>query len=298
MCFMNLYILQAQINTTEPSESKQRQVKEYDSLNNFLGEDAMQYIGQTLYLKGKSEGLRKYGYDDFIKGMEGSSGKENVYKCCDGYNSSYDSLNKRYFNVLDVIEKKDSFGTEFYLKLEDQKSSDILFFDYSSRYSSSFPFITVGFFEKNKELLKGKSFIFKKGILDGLTDIDTGNPISIKLGQKWDYIDLTIEQDYFTLSAILENDKGEKITFSYNSIYGENTKGVFEADDAERYIRDYGIEAFNEMLNGSVLIGFTEEMVKDTWGKPDSINRASYGDQWVYGSKYLYFKNGKLESFN
>lgn len=73
---------------------------------------------------------------------------------------------------------------------------------------------------------------------------------------------------------------------------------MFEADDAERYIRDYGIEAFNEILNGSVLIGFTEEMVKDTWGKPDIINRASYGDQWVYGSQYLYFKNGKLESFN
>ncbi|MFD0931295.1 hypothetical protein ACFQ0R_01655 [Psychroflexus salinarum] len=294
--FTNL--LQAQINTTKVSESKPHPTKEYDSLKNFLGEDAMQYKGQTLYLKGKSESLREYGYDNFIKKMENGSNKENIYKCCDGYNSSYDSLNKRYFTVIDVIEKPDSYGTEFYLKLENQKSNEILFFDYSSRYSSSFPFITVGYFEKNKELLKGESFIFRKGILDGLNDIDTGNLITNELGQKWDYVDLTIEQKYYTLSVILENDKEEKITFSFSSIYGENARGVFEAEDAERYIRDYGIEAFNKMLNGKVLIGFTEEMVVDTWGKPESINRASYGDQWVYDGQYLYFKDGKLESFN
>lgn len=288
-----------QISTTEVSENRENKMTEpYDSLQNFLAKDAYKYIGQDLYLKGKPESLRKYGYDNFIKKMEKTSNNENIYKCCDGNNSSYDSLKKRYFNVIDVIKKPNSFGTEFYLKLIDKKSNDTLYFDYDSRFKSSFPFITVGFFEKKKEFLKGKSFIFSDGKINDTYDISTGKPITYKLGQKWNYVDLTIEQKYFTLSAILENEDGEKITFSYNSLYGENSRGVFETENAEKYIKDYGIDTFNKMLNGKVLIGFTESMVIDTWGKPNKINRASYGDQWVYDGQYLYFENGKLKSFN
>ena len=51
-------------------------------------------------------------------------------------------------------------------------------------------------------------------------------------------------------------------------------------------------------MGGKVVIGFTEEMVLLSWGVPKDINRASYGDQWVYDEQYLYFENGKLKSFN
>jgi len=288
-----------QISTTKVAEKDEKKViKPYDSLQNFLAEDAYKYIGQDLYLKGKPESLREYGYDNFIKEMDKGSGKGNIYKCCDGYNSSYDALNKKYFNVLDVIEKQNSFGSEFYLKLKDKESKDILYFEYNSKFESSFPFITVGFFEKNKERLKGKSFILADGKINNANDINTGKPITYKLGQTWKYVDLTIEEEYYTLSAILENDEGEKITFSYNSIFGENSRGVFQKENADKYIKDYGIDTFTKMLNGKVLVGFTEKMVVDTWGKPEKINRASYGDQWVYDGQYLYFENGKLKSFN
>ena len=288
-----------QISTTKVAEKDEKKITiPYDSLQNFLAKDAYGYIGQDLYLKGKPESLRKYGYENFIKEMENDSNKENIYKCCDGYNSSYDALNKKYFNVLDVVEKQNSMGSKFYLKLKEKESNDILYFEYNSRFESSFPFIVVGFFEKNKERLKGKSFIIADGKINDANDINTGKPITYKLGQTWKYVDLTIEEKYYTLSVILENDEGEKITFSYNSIYGENARGVFEKENADNYIKDYGIETFTKMLNGNVLVGFTEKMVIDTWGKPEKINRASYGDQWVYNGQYLYFENGKLKSFN
>jgi hypothetical protein len=288
-----------QISTTEVVNNQEKKTTEpYDSLQNFLSENANKYIGQELYLKGKSESLRKYGYNNFLIKMGETSNKENIYKCCDGYNSSYDSLNKRYFSVLDVIKKTKNYGTKFYLKLKDKKSNDILYFDYDSRFESSFPFITVGFFEKKKGFLKGTSFIFGDGKINNMNDITTGKPINYKLGQEWKYVELTIEQKYYTLSAIIENEYAEKIAFSYNSLYGENSRGVFELENAEKYIEDYDIDTFNEMLNGKVLVGFTEKMVINTWGKPNKINRASYGDQWVYDGQYLYFENGKLKSFN
>lgn len=52
------------------------------------------------------------------------------------------------------------------------------------------------------------------------------------------------------------------------------------------------------MLKHKFLIGWTKQMCIEALGKPDKINKTSsiYGnsEQWVYGSTYLYFDNGKL----
>lgn len=52
-----------------------------------------------------------------------------------------------------------------------------------------------------------------------------------------------------------------------------------------------------------IRVGMTEDQARCSWGHPSKINRASYGDQWVYSdaigsARYLYFKGGLLESFN
>jgi len=52
------------------------------------------------------------------------------------------------------------------------------------------------------------------------------------------------------------------------------------------------------ILEGKVVIGFTEEMVLLSWGEPKKINKTSYNEQWVYDGQYLYFENGILKSFN
>jgi len=45
----------------------------------------------------------------------------------------------------------------------------------------------------------------------------------------------------------------------------------------------------------------TRKQASLSWGEPDKINKSvgSWGvkEQWVYGNQYLYFTNGKLDSF-
>ena len=65
--FLIIQFSYGQITTTKVAKKKSPiSTKAYDSLNNFLGKDVYKYIGQDLYLKGKSERFRKYGYDNFV----------------------------------------------------------------------------------------------------------------------------------------------------------------------------------------------------------------------------------------
>ena len=66
-------------------------------------------------------------------------------------------------------------------------------------------------------------------------------------------------------------------------------------------IKKYGKVTGEKILKGLILLGMTTEMVKDSWGEPKNINRSvgcwGVHEQWRYGSKYLYFENGKLKSW-
>lgn len=65
-------------------------------------------------------------------------------------------------------------------------------------------------------------------------------------------------------------------------------------------------EVFKEyILEGSVSIGMTTEMVLASWGEPDDINRTvsvgTVSEQWIYGeipnSIYIYFTDGIMTAF-
>jgi uncharacterized protein YgiM (DUF1202 family) len=61
----------------------------------------------------------------------------------------------------------------------------------------------------------------------------------------------------------------------------------------------------NNIIEGTVSIGMTREMVIASWGEPGDINRtvtgSSVSEQWVYGTipnqQYLYFENGLMTTF-
>lgn len=52
------------------------------------------------------------------------------------------------------------------------------------------------------------------------------------------------------------------------------------------------------MRSGYLYIGWSKEKCKMAWGEPEKINktitRSHVDEQWVYGSSYLYFTDGKL----
>lgn len=297
-----------QITTTKVApKTDQIDNTPYDSLENFLGKNVFKYLGQELYLKGKAESLRKYGYEGFSKDytQERSLNQSNVYKCCDSYNSKYDELTGKYFKVLEIImhpkakEGDYLYETKSYLKLQEKESSDLVYFEYDSKFEHAFPFIVVGFFDKQKQAVVGRQFVFADMVLESSTDIQTGKIVTTTTGQKWKCTDLTIEEKYYSLSLVIENPVGEKTTISHEAVFGKRSYGrAYTSAQADNYRKKFGLENFDRILKGKVKIGMTKEMCKLSWGEPKSVNETITSgkkyEQWVYSDNYLYFDNSVL----
>ena len=132
----------------------------YDSTANFLGKNAMGYTGQELYLKGLDKSSQSFGYSGFIlkykKDDDLLNDEKNIYKPNDNYNSRYEDLAGKYFHVIEVIrhpksktEGKD-YSDEFYLKLQELSSGDIMYYKYNAESEYTFPFIVKGFSKSRK----------------------------------------------------------------------------------------------------------------------------------------------------
>ena len=64
----------------------------------------------------------------------------------------------------------------------------------------------------------------------------------------------------------------------------------------------YGNQVVDNIINNKFWVGMTDEMAIYSLGKANSINRSVYSDnkvreQWVYDTAYLYFVDGKLQSY-
>ena len=308
-----------QITTTKVApKTDQSENTPYDSTENFLGKNVYKYLGQEFYLNGKAESLRKYGYDgfclDYSKDIRALS---NTYKPIMPENESYikydlgggktqyDIIVGKYFKVLEIFkhpkaaESEYLYAKKFYLKLQEKISGDILYYEYDSEFQFSFPFIVNGFFEKQKQMVVGKEFVFADNLVESSTDIETGKVITTKTGQKWKCIDFTIEEKYYNLSLIIQNSLGEKTDISHESVFGKWSKGTaYTAKESDNYRKKFGSENFDKILQGKTKIGMTKEMCRLSWGEPKSINETitsgKKSEQWVYSENYLYFDNGIL----
>lgn len=295
----------AQISMTKVAEEQKNiKIESYDGLKNFLGTDFMKYKGQELYLLPKSKELRKFGYENFIKNTKQSIyNSSNIYKCCDGYNSKYKDLQGKYFIVEDVIPDTTSYGRNAFLKLKIKDTNEIVYFNYDSEYMHSFPFIVTKFYEKQKEIFINKTVVLrpfpKINSMQQIKnlDIDTGKEIPIKAGEQFTCLDITIHANTYELSLLLKNTSGEKFLFPMYSRFLD-VQRIFTLEEAEDYKKKFGEENWQTILHEEIKIGFTEEMVTVSWGKPKKINRTSYGDQWIYAEQYLYFENKILKAFN
>lgn len=278
----------------------------YDSTQNFLGKAVNKYVGQELYLKGKADGLRNYGYEGFVLDYkeDGLLNDKNVYKCCESYHSKYAELVGKYFKVLEVIkhpkaaESEYLYGKKSFLKLQEKESKDIVYYEYDSEFEHSFPFIVVGYFTKLKQTQIGKKFVVRgrNWLSSGtMTEMNTGMPVSnFEAGNIWKCIDVTIEEKYYTLSLVIQNDKGEQIPLGVDN--SEKDYWVFELTQAEKLKKKFGAENWQKIIDGKVKIGMTKEMCLLAWGKPKKINETitagKKSEQWVYSDNYIYLTNG------
>jgi hypothetical protein len=297
--------LQAQITMTPVAPEKETEIAPYDSLVNFLGIDYNKYIGQELYLIPKAESLREYGYRDLVKSPSGpTSGKTNVYECCDSYNTKYESVEGKYFIVEDVHEdSKSKYSPYRYLKLKRKDNNDEVYFKYNPESKHSFPFLVVGFFEKQKSLLVGKEILLRPfPEIEGLNqkkaiDINSGEEVNLTSREYYECIELTIDMKYYEPALVLRGSEEQTFMFALGNRFLDK-KRIFTKEEAEYYTAKFGEENWSKVLDEVVVIGFTEEMARMSWGEPKKINRSSSGDQWVYDGQYIYFENGKMRGFN
>ncbi len=230
--------------------------------------------------------------------------KTNTFKCCDSYNSKYEDLQGRYFSVLDALDDpKSSYSSDAYLKLKMNDTGEEVYYKYNKKYEHTFPFLVVGFFEKQKEIFVDQDLLIRpfpkmEGLNQKTTnDITTGEEIEFIKGEYVKCIDITIDEKYYNLSLLLVNAKGQQFLFDLNSRF-LNICRIYTKQEAELLSKKFGEGNWQTIRDEEIKVGFTEEMIKVSWGEPDKINRSSYGDQWVYGNQYLYFENGKLKSYN
>lgn len=301
----------SQIKTLNINKSTIDTIKVYDGSVNFLGKDVKKYINEYLYVKPLIPDLRKYGYHGFLHDFKRIGFKKNTFKCCDGVGSKYDELAGKYFKVIDIVEKKDentlkSYNLDLsekkiYLKLEERENKDTLYFEYNENYETSFPFIAVKYFEKQKNEYVGKEYFFRKNYIEGKTDIETGKTINIDNNVFWKCIDLIIDENHYDFKYIFESLKGEKISID-QTFLEEDFSGIFLKSEVEELKKIFGNDNFKLIFEGKVKIGMTKEMCKKSWGIPNSVNKTNLKgtltEQWVYGSKrYLYFENSILTAF-
>jgi hypothetical protein len=293
----------SQITMTNISNEKAKTILPYDGLINFLGSDYAKYKGQELYLIPLKEGLRNFGYEGFLIDYNKSSlEKSNQFRCCGIMYSKYEDLAEQYFIVEDIIEPT-SINRDVFLKLKTKKTGETVYYKYDIKYTHKFPFLVVDYYNKQKAFFVGKEILVRDWKKTGNAnekkniEVDSGNEITIEKGKYLKCLDLTIEKKYYQLSLLLQNEKGEKFAFP---LYARdlNIKRILTKDEAENYRLKFGEENWKNILDETVKVGFTEEMTKVCLGEPDKINHTSNGDQWIYGSKFFYFMNGKMTSFN
>jgi hypothetical protein len=296
----------SQTTTTKITE-QQKPNYLYDSTLNYLGENSDGYIGQDLYVKGLPEDLRKFGYNGFVIDYkkEGKLDNSNVFKCCDGFNSNYSDLQGKYFTVEEVIphpkaaENPSLYAKKKFLKLREKQTGDIAFYEYEGKYDHAFPFLVVGFLTKAKKQVIDQTFVLSDNVLAESKEITSGNPLTLATSQKWKCVDLTVEQEFYNLALLIENESQERTTLPYNLVFGPTRKGkMYYENEVEDYTQRFGEELFDKILNGKVVVGMTKEMCQLSWGEPDEINVStnpnSTAEQWVYENNYLYFSKDKL----
>lgn len=80
--------------------------------------------------------------------------------------------------------------------------------------------------------------------------------------------------------------------------YSENLDNELQTALYDHYVEKYGQKIGARIHQGRVWKGMTDEMLKDSWGKPDKIDKnvQPWGvfTQWYYGDITYFFKNGVM----
>ncbi len=340
LIFLSVLPVNAQINFISTPEPESRKTDEvYDSLTNINPLNWKLLVGQQIqplpkdYLKKKGYffGLNLYSkrpkkvYHDYTYLV--SPVKDDL----GGYRTSFDELAGQVYNIVGT-DSILSFGKPYYflkvLKNEQQDTMLLSLGEVSASYQDKNPefmlaqgeLMVVGYFEKLKKSMIGKKYVLhnSRNIRLGTTDhpviidAETGAPlerltfempititdVGYYKGGETPGICFILSSDKFRNALMLKSDL--RFTLYDYDLYLKDRQ---RADEWVASIKKkYPAGIANKILDRTIDVGFTEEMVRDAWGEPVTIHcyKSTYGIRvhWIYDDSYVYFKNGRVISIH
>lgn len=294
----------SQITTYEKEKMLETYVS-YDSLQSLNANNILKHIGQTLFLKGnpyhKENG---YSYSFYTKEILEPTDRflympiEKNSKYGDNIVTDYDKVVGRYYDVLDIKTQKNVISIDYCLKLREKSEGDTIYYRVGSSGSMD-DFITLGYYEKMKSLYIDKEF-YTVGSYK-FTTIKPETEVKPPFKTAFKCIDIVVDiNEYGGAYAVLENESVGKIRGKIKTESIGDIHSLISISDYDQYINRFGIKYGDLIAQRRVQNGMTEEMVVESWGRPNDINTTtgSWGvhEQWVYDSAYVYFENGKVSA--
>lgn len=316
--------------STEKHKKKQKDVPN-DTYDNFLGTKVKDYIGKTFYLPEMRMESRRLGYSVFVTDYKKYVDR---HKYKDGYEciyyknefhphsdySSYEALAEKYFLVLDVVRhpkarNESSYANNWFIKLEEIESGDVVYYLYNEELKHSFPFVMIEYYERVREEYKGKEYVLR-GVnwydyTDEMFSTNNNAKVDFSAGTIWKCVGVGIDTRTYKLSIILEDAGGEQIGYPMYSLDQGSIYSLFEKTQSDKYKEKFG-DDWDLILAKKVDIGFTEEMCLLSRGTPEEKYNILDGEKWIYKYRnkrkyefedeyiygYLYLEKGKLAAWD
>jgi hypothetical protein len=162
------YSLSAQLVFEDIENIKDNTFYVYDSASNYpILKSIKAYKGQTFFAVG-NEFKTNYKFE-LLTALPDNEEKKAIYFAFPyefSSHSNYDSIVGNYFYVEDVIEH----NSKFYFKLKDKKRSQIVYLKYKSKLRDRdvFPFLILGFYEKERTKIDKKFSLYHITYMDNI----------------------------------------------------------------------------------------------------------------------------------
>lgn len=302
-------------NNIEPEKSlydSLRTIKQY--VNGSL--DFNELVGQELFFLDNQYWCNKERYPiavytEIPKNIFPSS-DEVYYASKEGrdYYTLYIGLCGKSFKIKDYIPPHSVSNSIFgYLVLEGPPNHPNLYIKCIESLSQ-LPCVVKGYDEKLRDTYISESFIpthrlevtnLKDKSKHIFCNTDTLKCVDVAYADDKEFQALLILSDSANNLYFANKISVDLWCISYSKLLEREAALRSELLSREQLMCDkYGEKVGRIIASGSVRIGFTKEQCIDAWGEPNAINTTTtrYGvdEQWVYESKYLYFKNGKLSA--
>lgn len=275
-------------------------------MKNYLGFNYEQYIGQTLVIPPPGSIYSKELKGFYKKLPKTLVNKNNIYSPSRKVESilegtPYKDLSTRHFFVEGI--SKNEIG--IFLKLRDIQNDEILYFEYNNTHEHTFPFITLGYFEKQKQIYSGKKYYARTPKINHFspyeykTTTTSGDVFDCEIGSVWKIIDVQAVDSKLSSRIQFIMTDGHKEIYVIKDLIKE-----YDLVDKEKYkvIADrYSDDILNKVLRHYYYKGWDSYLVRMSQGSPDKTRSYNSGnskiDYWIYESGLqLTFTDGKLTS--